>query len=172
MKPTSLDTRNWLFPPALEGRAPDAPSQTVGGWMTAPVKSIHPNTLVPEAYNLLLLHGIRRLPVVDETGLIGIVTLGDLREARPSSVVVPSLYELSYLLARATVAQVMTHHPFTVTPQTPLRAAADLMRTHKVGGLPVVTDENRLVGILTESDLFRMFMTRWDATLEATPPTG
>ncbi|MDQ2808463.1 MAG: CBS domain-containing protein [Chloroflexota bacterium] len=172
MNHTSLDTRNWLFPAALEGRAPDTVSLTVGGWMTAPVKSVHPNTAVPEAYNLMLLHGIRRLPVVDEGGLIGIVTLGDLREARPSSVVVPSLYELSYLLARATVTQVMTHHPFTVTVQTPLREAADLMRTHKIGSLPVVADENRLVGILTESDLFRMFMARWDATLAATPATG
>ena len=75
----------------------------------------------------------------------------------------PSLYELTYLLAGATVAQVMTHHPFTVTPQTPLRAAAHLMRLHKIGALPVVDSTDRLVGILTESDLFRMLLTRWDS---------
>ncbi len=172
MNPSSLDIGQWLFPPALEGRTPDAASRTVGGWMTAPVHSIPPHTPVPDAYNLLMRHGIRRLPVVDESGLIGIVTLGDLREARPSSVVVPSLYELSYLLARATVAQVMTHHPYTVTGQTPLRDAADLMRIHKIGGLPVLDDAHRLIGILTESDLFRMFMARWDASLAAPPTAG
>ncbi len=158
------------FPPTRPAHPSGDLPLTVGAWMTAPVKTIHPNTTVPEAYHLMLLLGIRRLPVVDDTGLVGIVTLGDLREARPSSVAVPSLYELSYLLARATVAQVMTHQPFTVTPQTPLRAAAELLRRHKIGGLPVVDAADRLVGILTESDLFRIFMTHWAAIMPADVP--
>jgi len=162
MAQVPVQTTHWPPPPARTGHPPDS-TMTVGAWMTAPVKTIHPNTTVPEAYHLMLLLGIRRLPVLDDTGLVGIVTLGDLREARPSSVTVPSLYELSYLLAQATVAQVMTHHPFTVTPQTPLRAAAELLQLHKIGGLPVVDSAGRLVGILTESDLFRMFMMRWDS---------
>ena len=167
--PTLDDQAAWLFPPALEGCIPDQASQTVGGWMTAPVKTIHANTALPEAYNLMCTCAIRRLPVVDGPQLVGIVTLGDLREARPSSVVVPSLYELSYWLGGATVGQVMTHQPVTVTALTPLREAANLMHTHKIGGLPVLDADNHLVGILTESDLFRMFMARWDAELPTSP---
>ena len=94
---------------------------------------------------------------------MGIVTLGDLREARPSSAASLSIYELNYLIAKLTVSDVMTHDPYVVTPLTPMQRAAHLMLEHKVSGLPVVDEEGKPVGIITETDMFRMLVDRWDS---------
>src|SRR5687768_15278234 len=96
----------------------------VKDWMTKQVKVVGTDTPMTEAYDLMKQHGIRRLPVVHSGKLVGIVTLGDLREARPSPATSLSIYELNYLLAKLTVGQVMTHHPFTVTSDTPVQKAA------------------------------------------------
>jgi len=94
--------------------------------------------------------------VVDENGhLVGIVTLGDVREASPSDATSLSIFELNYLLARLTVDKIMTRKVITVTPDTPIYEAARLMLEHKIGGLPVV-ENGRVVGIITESDIFKM----------------
>ena len=142
---------------SLDARMP------VRDWMSSPVWVIRPDTSVADAYQMMVQHGIRRLPVVDDRGrVVGIVTLGDLREARPSPATSLSIYELNYLLARLTVGQIMTHNPSTVRPDTSVLQAARLMLKHKVGGLPVVDDEGRPVGIITESDIFRMLIDQWD----------
>ncbi|HET9495853.1 MAG TPA: CBS domain-containing protein, partial [Chloroflexia bacterium] len=112
--------------------------------------------------NMMMQKSIRRLPVVDHGRLVGIVTLGDLREARPSPATSLSIYELNYLLAKLTVGQVMTHNPLTVSPHTPIPTAARIMLEHKVSGLPVVDEDKRPVGIITESDIFRMLIDQWD----------
>ena len=93
---------------------------------------------------------------------MGIVTLGDLREARPSPAAGLSVYELNYLLAKLTVGQVMTHNPFTVTPDTPIERVARIMLERKVSGLPVVDEQERPIGVITESDIFRMLLDQWD----------
>jgi CBS domain-containing protein len=135
---------------------------TVRHWMTSPVKTVDCTTSVADAYNMMMTYSIRRLPVVDQGKLVGIVTLGDLREARPSPATSLSIYELNYLLAKLTIEQVMTHNPYTVTPDTPVKDVAVLMLEHKVGGLPVVNEEGCPVGIITESDIFRMLVEEWD----------
>jgi len=160
-----MSAQQLLAPPepvAAPAVAPVANESVVGAWMTTPVKTIHKDTPVLDAYNLMIRLGIRRLPVVDEERLVGIVTLGDLREARPSPATSLSIYELNYLLSKLTVGQVMTHYPLTVTPQTPVREAAGMMLARKIGGLPVVDAGGRPVGIITESDLFRMFIAQWE----------
>jgi CBS domain-containing protein len=134
----------------------------VKDWMTPHVKVVDTNVPMTDAYNMMKQYGIRRLPVVHAGKLVGIVTLGDLREARPSPATSLSIYELNYLLAKLTVGQVMTHHPYTVTPNTPVQHAARIMLERKVGGLPVVEDGDRVVGIITESDIFRMLVDQWD----------
>jgi CBS domain-containing protein len=105
---------------------------------------------------------VRRLPVVDGGKVVGIVTLGDLREARPSPATSLSIYELNYLLSKLTVGEVMTHTPYTVAPETPIQVAARIMLDRKVGGLPVVDAHSRPLGIITESDVFRMLTEKWD----------
>lgn len=156
-----------LHPPHPAGRL------RVGDYMTTPVTVIDKHTPVLDAYNEMIRAGIRRLPVVDGARLVGIVTLGDLREARPSPATSLSIYELNYLLSKLTVDRVMTHTPVTVTADLPLQDAAALLLAHKIGGLPVVDSAGRPIGIITESDFFRLFATQWAAlTGEFGPATG
>ena len=130
----------------------------VKDWMTPDPITICPETTLPEANRLMKECGIRRLPVVENGRLVGIITLGDVREASPSNATSLSIYELNYLISRLTVGKIMTHDPITITPETSIEAAARLMLEHKIGSLPVV-DGTRVVGIITESDIFRLLVT-------------
>lgn len=134
----------------------------VGEWMSSPVEVVTPVTPVADAYNMMMQKGIRRLPVVQHGRLAGIVTIGDLREARPSPATSLSIYELNYLLTKLTVGQVMTHNPYSVQPTTSIQDAARVMLHRKVGGLPVVNPEGAVVGVITESDIFRMLIDQWN----------
>ena len=134
----------------------------VSEWMSRTVQVVHRYTPVGDAYSLMMQNSIRRLPVVDNEQVAGMVTLGDLREARPSPATSLSIYEMNYLLSKLTVDHVMTHTPYTVAPETPIQEAARIMLERKVSGLPVVDDEQHLVGIITESDIFRMLIDQWD----------
>jgi acetoin utilization protein AcuB len=128
----------------------------VKDWMTSSVVCIAPDESLPDAHETMTQHNVRRLPVVNQNGkLVGIVSLSDVREAQPSDATTLSIYELHYLLAKLSVDQVMSRNVYTVTPTTSVGDAAKLMLDHKVGGLPVVED-GRLVGIITESDIFRL----------------
>ena len=132
----------------------------VKDWMTPDPITVEPDTTLPAAYHLMKLNQIRRLPVVDSQGrLVGIVTLGDIREARPKESATLSIWELHSMVAGLQVQEFMSPQPITVTPDTPIREAAQLMLQHKVGGLPVV-EEGRLVGIITDSDIFRLLVER------------
>ena len=117
------------------------------------LKTVSPDTQIMEAWHVLKDNNIRRLPVLEEEKLVGIVTEGDLQEAKASDASSLSIYELNELLDQLTVDQVMTDHPITVSPEETLDRAALLMRRNKVGGLPVL-DDGELVGIITESDIF------------------
>lgn len=131
---------------------------TVQDWMTAPVISVTPDTPISVAHQLMKEQGVRRLPVLRDEQLVGIITVGDLREAGPSAATSLSIWELNYLWAQLTVKQIMSTRLVTVRPDTPIIDAAELMLEHKVGGLPVVDAHNHLVGILTESDIFKMLV--------------
>jgi CBS domain-containing protein len=96
------------------------------------------------------------------------VTRGDLRGAQPSQVTSLSIFELNYLIGRVTLNQIMTRQPVTVTDTTTIQEAARLMLQRKISGLPVVK-EGRLVGIITESDIFRLVVRTWSEQPEAVP---
>lgn len=127
----------------------------VRDWMTPNPITIVPKTTLPDAHKLMRDSKIRRLPVVERERLVGIVTLGDVREAEPSNATTLSIYELNYLLSKLTVDSIMTRDPLTIAPDATIRQAARLMLEHKIGGLPV-TEQGHLVGIITESDIFRV----------------
>lgn len=127
-------------------------------WMTSPVIHITPRTPISHAHQIMKEKGIRRLPVVEDGRLVGIVTIGDIREASPSDATTLSIWELNYLWAQLTVEKVMTRKLMTVQPETPLIDAAEIMLETKVSGLPVVDADQKLVGIITESDVFRMLV--------------
>ena len=141
-------------------------TELVKNWMTTDVITISPKTTLPEAHQMMIQQGIRRLPIVDEKEhLVGIITLGDIREAKPSSANSLSIWELNYLLAQLTVRQIMTPDPITILNTATIGTAANTMLEHRVGGLPVVNETGALVGIITESDIFSMvILHEWRVT--------
>jgi acetoin utilization protein AcuB len=111
-----------------------------------------------EAHKLMRDEKIRRLPVVDGRGkLIGIITESDLLHASPSDVSSLSVWEMNYLLSKVLVKDIMTREVITAYIDTPLEDAARNMVDNKIGGLPVVKD-GEVVGIITETDLFKVFL--------------
>ena len=126
--------------------------------MSYPVITIHPDTPIHEALNLMRLEKIRRFPVVDKRGrLIGIVSERDLLHASPSDATSLSIWEVNYLLSKLKVEKVMTKQVITVSEDTPLEESARIMADNKIGGLPVIRN-GKIVGIITETDLFKIFL--------------
>lgn len=131
--------------------------ELVRDWMTSQVVTIRPNTTLPQAHELMTQKSVRRLPVLNDRGrLVGIITQGDVRGAEPSQATSLSMWELNYLLATVCVEELMTRDPVTVPEGATICEAARLMLEYRVSGLPVMNSQGELVGIITESDIFRM----------------
>jgi acetoin utilization protein AcuB len=116
--------------------------------------TISPDASFFEAQNLIHEKGVRHLPVLDKNGkLVGIVTDRDIREAAPSDATLLSVQELNYLLGKLKVSAFMTPKEklITITPDTMIEEAVQLMQDHKIGCLPVL-EEGKLYGIFTETD--------------------
>lgn len=134
----------------------------VRDWMSAPVITILPDTHLLEVHQIMIQQKIRRLPIVTSANdpvpqkLVGIVTLGDIRAAEPSVVASRGVEELRTELAPLTAEQFMTTDLISVTAVTTIGTAAQLMLLNNVGGLPVIDKNGDLIGIITESDIFRM----------------
>jgi acetoin utilization protein AcuB len=134
-----------------------ATAMSVRDWMSRRVTTIRPDARLGEAARLMGTRKIRHLPVVDAAGrLVGIVTTRDLRQAVFAPAVQDHLEQLSGLLDGLVVRDVMTRGVVTVRAATPVRDAARLMHERRLGALPVV-ERDRLVGILTETDVLEAF---------------
>ncbi|MER3457438.1 MAG: acetoin dehydrogenase, partial [Chloroflexota bacterium] len=96
----------------------------VRDWMTPNPITVNSRTPLPDAHQIMMTHRIRRLPVVDDGVLVGIVTRGDIRGAQPSEATSLSIYEIHYLLSRLTVGQIMSRPVITVAPDMTVQAAA------------------------------------------------
>jgi acetoin utilization protein AcuB len=129
----------------------------VGERMSKPVITISTDTPIPDALNLMKREHIRRAPVVKDGKLVGIITDNDLRNASPSQATTLSIWEMNYLLSKITVTEIMSKNVMTVTEDTPIESAARIMADNKIGGLPVLRNGN-VVGIITETDLFKLFL--------------
>ena len=133
----------------------------VQDWMSSPPITIDIDATLPEACELIRKHQIRRLPVLQDGKLAGIVTRGDLRGAQPSEATTLSIWELNYLLAKLKIKTIMTPEPITIREDATISEAAQIMIDYKVSGLPVVNAAGDLVGMITESDIFRMVVKNW-----------
>jgi acetoin utilization protein AcuB len=129
----------------------------VGTRMKFPVITATPDMPINEALNLMKREHIRRTPVVKDGKLVGIVSDKDLLNASPSPVTSLSVWEMNYLLSKVTVRDVMTKDVLTITEVTPIEVAARIMADNKIGGLPVVRSD-QVVGIITETDIFKIFL--------------
>ena len=130
----------------------------VGERMSHPVITVTRKTPMQEAHKLMRDEKIRRLPVVNTRGkLVGIVSESDFLHASPSDATSLSVWEMNYMLSKVTVEKIMTSDVITSQTDTPLEDAARIMVDNKIGGLPVVKNDE-LVGIITETDLFKVFL--------------
>ena len=128
----------------------------VQNWMTTDVVSVGPDTSLLKVGKLMKDHHIRRIPVVDEQGqVIGIISDRDVRDASPSKATTLDMYEMHYLLAELKAKNIMTAKPITVKPTDTVEQAALIMLDNKVGGLPVVDEAGKLVGIISDHDVFK-----------------
>ena len=139
--------------------------ELIKDWMTREVVTISPDTALPEAHRLMTEKQIRRLPVMKGDRLVGIVTRGDVREAEPSGATSLSIWEVNYLLSKLKIEKIMTRKPLTIFQDATIGEAANMMLEHKISGLPVIDSKEKLVGIITESDIFRIVVNRW-STIE------
>jgi acetoin utilization protein AcuB len=135
--------------------------------MNLRVVSIRPDLPLVEAAALMRRRKIRHLPVVERRGgLVGIVTARDLRQALFAPSVQDGLENLRGVLDGLVVRDVMTRGVVSVRPMTSIREAARLMHERKIGALPVV-ERDRLVGMLTETDVLACFQRVLGATLSS-----
>jgi acetoin utilization protein AcuB len=142
----------------VSGKLKGEVTMFVGDRMSHPVITIHPALPIQEALYRMRKENIRRFPVVDERGhLVGIVSEKDLLEASPSDATSLSVFELNYLLYKITVDEIMTKNVVTVEEDTPIEEAARIMTDQKIGGIPVLRCRE-VVGIITETDLFKIFL--------------
>jgi acetoin utilization protein AcuB len=130
----------------------------VSNLMTRDPITVTDKTPIDDALRLMREKKVRRFPVLNHRGeLVGIVAEKDILYASPSPATSLSIHEIHYLLARLTVAEIMTKKVFTISESTPLEEAARVMADQRIGALPVM-DNGKLVGIITETDIFKGFV--------------
>lgn len=129
----------------------------VGERMSRPVISVSPDTPINDALAMFRKEHIRRAPVMKDGKLVGMVTETDLLNASPSPVTTLSIWEMNYLISKVKIKDVMSKKVITVDSDTPIEEAARIMADKKIGGVPVV-HEGKVVGIITETDLFKIFL--------------
>ena len=130
----------------------------VGERMSSPVITVQTDMPMPDALRLMHQERVRRFPVLNKRSkLAGIVSERDLLHASPSDASSLSIWEINYLLSKILVKEIMTRDVITITEDTPLEDAARIMADNKIGGLPIIRHGD-LVGIITETDLFKVFL--------------
>ena len=121
--------------------------------------TIGPTQSVSEALDIMSASKLHRLPVVDQKGkLQGLVTEGLISSNTPNNSTSLSVYELNYLLNKLQIKDIMIKRPVCVKPDVLLEEAATLLLKNDIGCLPVVDDENKLLGIITHNDIFKSFI--------------
>jgi acetoin utilization protein AcuB len=129
----------------------------IRNYMTSNPYTVTPDATIADAMELMRTKKIGRVPVVKNGKLVGIITKGKLLEVSPSPATTLSIFEINYLLSKTKIESIMTKDVVTVAPGDLLEEAAVKMRENDISGLPVVED-NKLVGIITETDVFDAFI--------------
>jgi len=130
----------------------------VKNWMNKRVITIDVDDSMQDAMKLLKEHKIRMLPVMEKGELVGIVTDRDLKRASASDATTLEVHELLYLLSTIKVKQIMTRNPITVPPDYTVEETAEVLLNNKISGVPVVDHEGKIVGTITQTDLFKVFI--------------
>lgn len=126
--------------------------------MTKNPMTVTADTKVDEVAHLMKKHNFRRLPVVDDGKLVGFLSDNDLMRVAPSSATTLSRYEINSLLAKICVRDIMKKDVVSVNVDATIEEAALIMYKNKIGGMPVVSNMGAVVGVITETDIFKTFV--------------
>jgi acetoin utilization protein AcuB len=134
----------------------DPKTLTVAQYMTSDPVTLDPDDTLMHALEVMRLRGVRRVPIVVGTRLVGLLVEGDLKRAEPSPLD-ESQEEFERVMEGTSVARIMIQNPMTVSADLPLLEAAKILHRTKYGALPVVAGD-QLIGIVTDNDLLRAFI--------------
>lgn len=127
-------------------------------WMATKPIVIEENTSIMKVTQLMKEYGIRRVPVVRRNRLVGILSDRDIKEAAPSKATSLDVHELYYLLSEIKVKEIMTPSPITLSETDSVEKAAVIMLNNRISGLPVVDDQGFVVGMITQTDVFKVMI--------------
>jgi len=127
-------------------------------WMAKDPIVIDENTSIMKATQMMKEHGIRRIPVVRDGRLIGIISDRDIKEAAPSKATSLDVHELYYLLSEIKVKDIMTPDPITLKENDSVEKAAVIMLENRISGIPVVDDDYHVIGVITQTDVFKVMI--------------
>jgi acetoin utilization protein AcuB len=127
-------------------------------WMSKNVITIDEDATLPDAIELMKIHDFRLLPVMRDDELIGVITDGDVKKASASEATTLEIHELLYLVNKIKIKSIMSKPAITVLPEHTVEEAADLLLHKKIWGTPVVDEHNKLVGVITQQDIFKVLI--------------
>lgn len=130
----------------------------VKNWMTTEVVTIDADASMDHAAKIMRENNIRMLPVMRRGRLCGVLTNGDLKRASASDATTLDIHELLYLVSRIKASQIMSSHPVTVPVDFTMEETAEILMSKKISGVPVVDADEQVVGIVTQTDIFRMLV--------------
>jgi len=130
----------------------------VQNWMSSDIVKVDENTSIIRVSKILEENNIRHLPVTREDRLVGMITDQDVKEALPSKSATLNAHELYHLLAETKAKDIMKPDPITIRLDQTMEVAAVMMLEHRLTGIPVVTEQGDLVGIISQGDVFRVLI--------------
>ena len=136
--------------------------------MSTNLATVTEDDSLSKAFQVLYERGHKVLPVVRGVELCGLLSERLLAEMQPSKATSLSVYEINYLMSRTKVKDIMRKDVYTVSPESAVEEAAHIMYTNNIGSLPVVDKDNSLVGIVTQTDIFKLLVILLGANREGT----
>jgi acetoin utilization protein AcuB len=130
----------------------------VRNWMNPTVLSVEAQTSMAEALSLMKENQIKTLPVFDREALVGVLTDRDLKRASASDATLLEIHELLQLLTRIKVRDIMSRNPITIPENYTVEETAEVLRDHHISGAPVMNTKGRMVGMISQNDLFNALM--------------
>lgn len=130
----------------------------VRNWMSQKVITVDEEDSMQDAMKLMKQHGIRMLPVLKGGNLVGVLTDRDLKRASASDATTLDVHELLYLISKIKVKSIMSKNPISVPPELTIEETAEVLLNNKISGVPVVDEKGRVVGTITQSDVFRVMI--------------
>ena len=127
-------------------------------WMATEPIVIDEDISIMKACQLMKEHSIRRIPVVKQDRIVGIVSDRDIKDAAPSKTASMDDHKLYYLLSETKIKDIMTPHPLTLRENDSVEKAAVIMLENRISGLPVINDQDQVVGMITQTDIFKVMV--------------